>query len=224
MLEPFQPRHGDYPAMFSSLLAGAGIAAEQITCIDVRSSKLPDPGAYAGYLITGSRHSVYDPLPWIADTADFVRAAMAAQRKVVGICFGHQLLAHFFGGRVEPAAAGWAVGVHRNRIVRQLPWMTPSAGELDLLSSHKDQVVQLPPQANLIAATEFCSCAGFTLGEYGLALQSHPEFSASYAADLLDHRRSLLGDAVHGVGKASLSCPLSNATAASWIVNFLQEG
>lgn len=119
----FQPDHGDYPEMFLQLLTGAGLDAAQVDTVDVQRDPLPEPGAYRGYLITGSKHSVYDDEPWISRLADFVGAAMSAGSKVVGICFGHQLLAHFFGGQVTAASNGWAVGVHDNLVLAQMPWM-----------------------------------------------------------------------------------------------------
>ncbi len=221
-----QTEHGDYPAMFRRLLSAAGLPAQQIAAIDMRNlpvADLPDPTDYAGYLITGSKHSVYDNLPWIAQTADFARAAMAAQRPVVGICFGHQLLAHFFGGKVGPADNGWAVGVHHNQVLTQQKWMQPASSSLAMLSSHQDQVLELPPQAQRFALTSHCPNAGFTLGRYGLAMQSHPEFSADYARRLMNRRIDSIGAEVVDAAIESMQCPLDNQVAARWIVNFLTQ-
>ena len=148
---------------------------------------------------------------------------MELGRKVVGICFGHQLLAHYFGGEVGLADQGWAVGVHENTLVAQHPWMQPQASALCLLSSHQDQVQRLPEGATLIASTPHCPIAGFVIGETALALQSHPEFSASYAGELMQHRAQILGQEVLAEGLSSLVCPLDNQVAGQWIVNFLTD-
>lgn len=219
----YQPRHGDYPAMFVQLLGDAGIAAEQIDSYDVQREPYPELTAYAGYLITGSKYSVYDKEAWIAELAEFVGAAMAIGRKVVGICFGHQLLAHFFGGHVGVASNGWVVGVHQNSVHTQLPWMQPRADNLSMLSSHQDQVQALPKGAQLIASTEHCPMAGFVVGNIALGLQSHPEFSAAYAADVMTLRTKTLGHTVLTQGLESLDRPLDTTVAGQWIANFLQH-
>lgn len=219
----YQARHGDYPDMFVKLLGDTGIAAAQIDTFNVQQETYPEPTAYAGYLITGSKSSVYDNEVWIAELAEFVGSAMTAGRKVVGICFGHQLLAHFFGGHVGVASSGWAVGVHQNSVLAQLPWMQPRTNNLSMLSSHKDQVQVLPKDAELIVSTEHCPIAGFVVGNIALGLQSHPEYSAAYAADLMNLRTGILGPTVLAQGLGTLDCPLDTKVAGQWIANFLQS-
>jgi len=224
VLEQFQPQHGDYPIMFRETLAAAGLPASQLDCVDVRNPEnLPAVDAYAGYLVTGSRYSVYDDLPWIAELAGFVESAMAQCLPVVGVCFGHQLLAHFFGGQVGPAPVGWTVGVQHVHVSQQHPWMRPPAAQLNMLSSHKDQVLRLPANAQVFASTDTCPVAGFTLGDYGLGIQGHPEFNAPYAADLMNYRQSLLGEQIYQTGVQSLTCPLTSSITARWVVQFLQS-
>ena len=217
----YQSRHGDYPDMFVRLLGEAGIAAAQVDAFDVQRESYPDPAVYTGYLITGSKSSVYDDEPWIPQLAAFVDAAMAAGRKVVGICFGHQLLAHYFGGHVEASSKGWAVGVHQNTVLTQLPWMLPPTNNLSMVSSHKDQVLALPADATLIVSTEHCPIAGFVVGDLALALQGHPEYSTAYAADLMSLREHTLGPTLFADGLASLDCPLDTNVVGQWIANFL---
>ena len=164
VMERFRDRHGDYPQMFMDVLCEAADGAPlAFDSIDARDGAYPDPDACDAYLITGSRHSVYDDLPWIPALAGFVGEALGAGSKVIGICFGHQLMAHFFGGLTEPAP-GWAVGVHQSRIVADAPWLEPKMERFGLLSSHKDQVTRLPEGAELIASNECCPIAGVHLG------------------------------------------------------------
>lgn len=225
VLEQFVPRHGDYPEMFRALLGDpdvqpAGAPPPAFLDIDVRGADFPDPDACDAYVITGSRHSVYDDLPWIVPLVEFVRAALVRRRRVVGICFGHQLVAHFFGGETRPAAAGWCVGVQRARIEADEAWMQPPVAELGLLASHKDQVVRLPPGARRIAAGEHCPEAGFVLGDV-LTFQGHPEFSKAYAGELMDMREALLGSATYQLGKASLALATDSALVARWMLAFM---
>lgn len=232
-------RHGDYPDMFQRLLTAAVPAPAAVadrpsplefTSYDAVAGQLPEAvDACDTYLVTGSRHSVYDELPWIAPLAGFVGEAMAAGRRVVAICFGHQLVAHFFGGETRKAEQGWCVGVHEAAIVDRCDWMTPPADRLRLLASHQDQVVRLPPRARLFAAGDTCPLAGFVLAaEQGpgavLTFQGHPEFTPAYAEALMDSRQEVLGETVYRAGKASLAEPTEHARVAAWILTFLGAG
>ena len=220
VMERFRGRHGDYPQMFEAALTaaadGAPLAFETIDCVQ---AAYPAPGCCDAYVITGSRQSVYDEDPWIARLAKFVGEALDAGSKVVGICFGHQLIAHFFGGEAGPAP-GWAVGVHESRIVAHAPWLEPEMNRFRLLSSHKDQVTRLPEGAELFATNDFCPIAGFTWGEGVLTLQGHPEFRKAYSRDLMNMRRDLLGEDTYQAGVDSLDEDIHPVAAGRWILNF----
>ncbi|MEM7078113.1 MAG: GMP synthase [Pseudomonadota bacterium] len=218
VLDEFQDRFGDYPQMFRDLLLAVD-GQLRFTEYDVRVA-LPADFACDAYLITGSRHSVYDDLPWIPALADYVRTAMAQGRKILGICFGHQLLAHFFGGHVAPAPGGWAVGVHASTLTPRA-WMGDDAPTaMALLSSHKDQVQALPPTAQLYASNTFCPLAGFTLGEAAITIQGHPEFAKPYAAALMNFRRELLGEETFSAGMASLAHDTDSLQMARLLLDF----
>lgn len=235
VLAEFVPQHGDYPDMFRALLTDPRTRSPETPAptfvdIDGQAQAFPAPSACDGYVITGSRHSVYDDLPWIAPVAGFVGAALAAGRPVVGICFGHQLIAQYFGGETRAAATGWCVGVQRARVVAREPWMRPAASELRLLASHQDQVVRLPPDARPFAAGHSCPQAGFVLRAGGarraeaLTFQGHPEFSRGYAAALLASREATLGADVYRAGMASLDEATNADVVATWMLDFLARG
>ena len=220
VLARFQPDHGDYPQMFMDLFDAAGEdMALTYEVINAQAGAYPPADRCHGYVITGSRHSVYDDLPWIAELAAFTERAIEAGRPVVGICFGHQLMAHFFGGRTAKAS-GWAVGAHASQLLADEPWLSPHVHEFNLLSSHKDQVTELPPGARLIASNDFCPLAGFTHGELVLTFQGHPEFRKSYSRDLMNMRRDLLGEDTWRAGMASLELDTHQGLVGRWILNF----
>jgi GMP synthase-like glutamine amidotransferase len=205
--------HGRYPAMFERLL---GVEAASY---DVAAAELPpDVGRHAAYLITGSSAGVYEDLPWIAKLATFLRAAKG-RAKLVGICFGHQIMAEAFGGRVEKSAKGWGVGLHGYPIVRREPWMD-EAPLVSAPASHQDQVVQPPPDADLIASSVFTPYAGFSWRDQdAISFQFHPEMSPAFARALYDSRR----DRIPGVDAAiaSLDAPNDNQRIGGWINRFL---
>ena len=222
----FQPQHGDYPAMFRAMLmSGAEDIPLEIRDYDVQRGEYPARiDECDAYLITGSRESVYDDQPWIHRLAEFVRQLDAARHKVVGICFGHQLIAHVLGGETRAAAGGWAVGLQQTCVLEPQEWMLPYRERFGLLSSHKDQVVRLPDRARRFASTEFCPNSGFTIGDHILTFQGHPEFSKEYSRALMDFRRELLGEEVYNAGVESLQQSSHQPMIGHWIINFMAAG
>jgi GMP synthase-like glutamine amidotransferase len=127
-------RFGNYPAMFAQMLGHEF----DIESFDVQSGELPsDPAAHHAYLITGSPAGVYDPLPWIEPLQEFIRSAKDS--RMVGVCFGHQIMSEALGGHVEKSEKGWAAGLHRYSVERREPWMDGDASAtITAPASHQD--------------------------------------------------------------------------------------
>jgi GMP synthase-like glutamine amidotransferase len=204
---------GDYPAMFGELL-GSGF---EIESFDVQKGELPEPGAHHALLISGSPAGVYDPLPWIAPLQDFIRAA--DQAKMVGICFGHQVMAEALGGHVEKSDKGWGVGLHRYEIRYREPWMD-GATSVALPASHQDQVVVQPPGTKVTLESNFTPYAGLAWTDRpAISFQFHPEFSPAFAKALIEQRYDRVPDPDAAI--ASLDAPNDNELVGRWIRNFL---
>ena len=221
--EEFRSDHRDYGQMFHDLLSP--VAGSGVICFedyDVARGKFPiRADACDAYLITGSRESVYAETEWIATLSRFVAELHAQRRKLVGICFGHQLIAHVLGGEAGPASNGWAVGVHQSQVMAKPRWMEPDAESFGLISSHKDQVERLPADARLLATNAFCPNAAFQVGEHMLAFQGHPEFSKHNSRTLMNSRRESLGEERYEQGIASLQQDIHADLVARWILNFV---
>ena len=174
------------------------------------------------YVITGSSNGVYDLDAWIPDLIQFIRDSYQAGKKLVGICFGHQILAHALGGHAEKSVKGWGLGLKSFSISQPKPWMTDVPEECMLHFAHQDQVVTLPPQAELLGGNAFCPNAFFVIADQVLGIQGHPEFSRSMMDDLLAPMRKELEPEVHETAVASLSQGTpDNELVGQWLVNFL---
>jgi len=204
---------GTYPDMFARLL-GAGF---EIEIFDVQAGALPEADMHAAYLITGSPAGVYDPLPWIDPLQRFIRSA--GDSKMVGICFGHQVMAEALGGHVEKSDKGWGAGLHRYSIVRSEPWID-SAGTIAAPASHQDQVVVQPPNTDVVAASDFTPLAALAWRDRpAVSFQFHPEFSPAFAKALIAQRFDIVSDPDAAI--ASLDAPNDSARVGQWIRNFL---
>lgn len=219
-----QDRHGNYPQMFLRLLR-QHIPEAHIEVYRTQDGHLPESvEACDAYLTTGSKYGVYDGLPWIAALQEFVASLWEQHKPLVGICFGHQLMAQALGGEVRKSDKGWGVGVSFNQVAARKPWMEPWQDKLDLIVSHQDQVVLLPPQAEVLAHSEFCNYYLVQYGEHFMSVQGHPEFCKGYSSDLMKAREGLIPAERLRAGHASLSADIDGPLMIRWIVNFLQVG
>ena len=208
-------RFGDYPSMFARML-GDGF---EIESFEVAAGELPaDPAAFDAYLITGSPAGVYDPLPWIEPLMEFIRSTKNS--KMVGVCFGHQVMSEALGGHVEKSDKGWGAGLHQYSIVRREPWMDGEA-EVAVPASHQDQVVVQPPNTEIVATSAFAPYAALAWTDRpAISFQFHPEFAPAFAKALIEQRYDIVPDPDTAI--ASLDAPNDNARVAAWIRRFLK--
>lgn len=218
-------RFPDYPEMFRRMFAGVDAAITCETVSIVRGEALPDPATLEAVLYTGSPAGVYDPLPWIAPLAEFIRGAAAARTPQVGICFGHQIMGEALGGKVVKSDKGWGVGRHTYEIVQCPDWSTtPCPPSLSVSVSHQDQVVVLPPAASVIAQSDFTPYAGLNYLDFpAISFQCHPEFEPDFTAALYTARRgATLTEAEADAAVASLAGVCDRRLLAGWIASFLR--
>ena len=216
------PDFGEYPDMFTALLAKADPDLEFVV-YDVEEGEYPDDiDEVDAYLITGSKSSVDEEKAWIARLMDFVRELHAREKKIVGICFGHQIIAHALGGKTEKSHTGWGVGRHTHSFNHSPDWHDGGDADFDILVSHQDQVVANATGAKVLAGSDFCENAVVQLGDHILTFQGHPEFVSEYSREIMDFRREAIGEDVYSSGMDSLAKDAEGDRVARWIVNFLK--
>jgi GMP synthase (glutamine-hydrolysing) len=201
---------GDYPDFFETLLAGRGLTFRRWAVL--RNEFPADVHDCEGWLITGSRFGAYEPHPWIPPLEDFIRTAYAAHVPVVGVCFGHQIIAQAMGGKVEKFKGGWTVG----------PTAYDFGDEkLTLNAWHQDQVTRKPEGAKVVATTEFCENAALLYDDRMFSVQPHPEFRNDFLQGLIDKRgRGLVPDALLDAATARLDTQPDSPKMADRIAQF----
>ncbi len=203
---------GDVNTFFMRLLDGQDFSFETYAVVD---DAFPDsPTDCDGWLITGSKHGAYEDLPWIGQLETLIRDIYATARPLVGICFGHQIIAQALGGKVEKFDGGWAVG-------RQTyDWQ---GEQVSLNAWHQDQVVQRPENATPLACNDFCENAALVYDNRVFTLQAHPEFGDPMIDGLIQARAGTVPPALIETAKSNLGKDNDNLRLAKQIGTFFKE-
>lgn len=215
-------RHGSFPDMFERMIrAEDPTATVEIVSIP-NGDKLPDPGKLEAVLITGAAAGVYDGLDWIAPLEDFVRKAYTNKTPMVGVCFGHQLIAQALGGTVRKSEKGWGIGRH---VYQVLPENGVVDGEtIAIACSHQDQVIEAPSDALTILSSDFTPHAGLLYANgTTLTVQPHPEFDVGFAQVCCELREGKAPEDVIATARESLAQPMDNAKLGGAITRFLAK-
>lgn len=207
--------------MFQRLFSQQPIAAEFVVYNVMEGHYPADSEVFDAYLVTGSKADSFATDPWIETLKAYLLNRYERGDKLLGICFGHQLLALLLGGKSERASQGWGVGTHNYQLAAKAPWMSPVVEELTLLISHQDQVTALPENATVIASSDFCPFAAYHINDQVLCFQGHPEFIHDYSRALLDIRQLNLGEQIYQQGVASLARDHHGVTVAEWMMRFV---
>jgi len=211
--EPLEKKFGDYDAMFRTLLDGNGFEFVTYAVVD---GEFPDgPDDADGWLITGSRHGAYEDHPWIPPLEELIRQIQAAGKPLIGVCFGHQIIAQALGGEVEKFKGGWAIG----RTEYDYDGETVS-----LNAWHQDQVTQRPESARLLGTNPFCENAMLAYGDTIWTVQAHPEYSNDFIHGLMETRgKGVVPDALMKDAKTRETAPDDNERIGRLMADFLKK-
>lgn len=185
---------GDYEDWIAAGMNGS--SADVITLDAATSPSYPKPDEVAGIVITGSGAMVTDADPWMAHGAAWLAAAVRARRPTLGICFGHQWLAHALGGAVNDNPRGVEVGtatLHTFPAAQTDPLFAALPESFQAQVSHRQSVLTLPPGAELLARSTQEPHHAFRWGPTAWGIQFHPEFSATVIPHFIRYYEGLLG-------------------------------
>jgi len=214
---------GDYPQMFSDILGQIEPQVE-IRYFSAVEQQLPsDIDQCDAYMTSGSKCGVNDDLVWIRELEDFIRRLYQANKALVGICFGHQLITKALGGQVEKSAKGWGIGIAESQVQVRPDWMSVAPNNVNLIVSHQDQIVELPPATTVLMSSDFCPYSMILVGQCFIGIQGHPEFSRQYSLALMNARRDRIPAAVIETGASSLNGKVDDLAVMKWLVKFLDQ-
>jgi GMP synthase (glutamine-hydrolysing) len=185
-------RFGDYDAWFARALEPTGARVE---VHDVVAEAPPDPGSADGWVITGSRSSLTAVESWAEQLLEWIREAARREAPLLGVCYGHQAVSKALGGDVLRHPHGWEIGtveIELTEAGRRDPLFDGFPERFLVQTTHEDHVVELPPDAVLLAGNLHSPVQAAAIGASIRTVQFHPEVTAPIAADFVAHRRPLL--------------------------------
>ena len=222
---PLKPRFGHYPGMFRRMFdeTGADFSYEDVPVHE--GAPFPDPAQLDAVLIPGSAAGVYDThYSWMEPLRAFIQAAYASRTPMIGICFGHQIMADALGGDVRKSEKGWGLGRHTYGVTDRPQVLAGSPDTLAVACSHQDQVIVAPGEADVFLSSGFTPNAGLLYRNgAAISLQPHPEFDDAYTLALVELRRGKAPDAVIDAALASISTPSHSGEVAGYLGAFLRS-
>ena len=212
--EEIAAKYRSHADLFKTLFDGRGL---EFDVYEVNHGRFPTSvNSAESYLIIGSQHGVYEDHVWISTLERFIRNCYKTAKPVVGICFGHQVMAKALGGQVEKFSAGWALGRQEYRDLD---------GQLIAINAfHQDQVLVAPQGCTTILSSEFCAYAALSYQEKGLSFQGHPEMDAEFIHDLLDVKVDLFLPDKIARARKSLDPTMDVGDVISQMVDMLSSG
>lgn len=220
MLDQF----GRYPTQFQDMFASAGEAFDFESAFVLDGASFPDPSALEGIVITGSAAGVYDTPEWMDPLRDFIRKAYADKTPMLGVCFGHQIMADALGGDVRKSEKGWGLGRHVYE-VKANPGFMNGVAKVAIAASHRDQVITPPAEAEVFLASEFTPNAGLIYKSgTAISMQPHPEFDLGFSRGLVELRRNdPLNDQQVAAADKTLDVPVDNVEVAKELARFFKN-
>ncbi|KAK1420926.1 hypothetical protein QVD17_22896 [Tagetes erecta] len=214
----------EYGGYFNVFVAAFGEEEEErwdmYRVVDGEFPNMHEVERYDGFVVSGSPYDAYGDDDWILELSCLLQTLYSLQKKVLGICFGHQVLCRALGGKVGKSDSGWDIGLRKVNIVKDLSpcsflqtllQVQTSPAMLTIIQCHQDQVWELPAGAKVIAFSDKTGVEMFTIGNHILGIQGHPEYSKDILNNLID--RLLYQDSIQIEVAKDARSRLENAEA-----------
>ncbi len=217
-------QYGGFDDMVCSM---AGLESAKTRIVRVYAGEEPGPVAsYSAAILTGSPANITDKLAWSENTAGWIRDAMDAELPLLGICYGHQLLAHALGGHVDYHPSGRETGtwmMHQTEAGLADEWMQHVPAQFPAQLLHEQAVMQAPAGAVVLARNEHDPHQMLRYGAKAVGMQFHPEFSASVMRSyilLLSEMLAREGADVQALAAAVRETPVATGLMASFLAKY----
>lgn len=187
-------RHGDFDAQFREAIGDAWQGPWATADARDLELSLPAYDSIAGVIVTGSSASVTDrgDEPWMLRLEGWLRGAVEAEVPLLGVCFGHQILATALGGEVRKNPVGRAIGSRSVRRLTDDPLLRGIPETFSVNVSHRDHVAVPPPNTTSLVTADHDLVHAFAAGRFARAVQFHPEFHDEIVRGYIEARRELL--------------------------------
>ncbi|XVE71694.1 hypothetical protein DITRI_Ditri10aG0172100 [Diplodiscus trichospermus] len=184
--------YGGYFNVFVAAFGEEGERWDLFRVIDGEFPEMNELHKYDGFVVSGSPYDAYGNDYWILKLCFLLQTLDAMEKKVLGVCFGHQVLCRSLGGKVGKAFTGWDIGLRKVKIVKDmsvtsfLEDMDEIPTSLSIIECHQDEVWEVPMEAEVIAFSDKTGVEMFTIGEHILGIQGHPEYTKDILHNLID--------------------------------------
>ncbi|KAJ8768055.1 hypothetical protein K2173_020995 [Erythroxylum novogranatense] len=214
-----------YGGYFDVFVAAFGEEGEIWDFYRVVEGEFPDKDElekYDGFVVSGSPYDSYGNDDWILQLCLLLQTLNIMKKKVLGVCFGHQILCRALGGKVGKARTGWDVGLRRVELVKDLgPCslngdLSENPPSLSIIECHQDEVWEVPSGALVIAFSDKTGVEMFTMGDHILGIQGHPEYTKDILYNLVD--RLLINNCIKKdlAERAKLGLEMAEPDRKSW--------
>lgn len=202
-------RYGGYFSLFANMLREPGESWDSFRVIDGQFPAMEDLCKYDGFVVTGSRYDAHGNDVWILKLCHFLQTLNTMAIKVLGVCFGHQVLCRALGGKTGRANVGWDIGLRKIKVLDKLSAKysgleIPSV--ISIIECHQDEVYKVPLGAEILASSGKTNVEMFSLGDNILGIQGHPEYTADILFNLVDGLidKNLIGEKMSDEANKSL--------------------
>lgn len=235
-LPPVKEKYGSYGEIFEILLASGAKSMNRPDLVpgdglDVSKWEVVDKMEYPkleevdALLITGSKHNAFDDTPWIVKLVDYAKEALASKRvRIIGVCFGHQILGRALGAKVGRNEIAWEIAVNDVELSKKGKELF-GKDKIALHQMHRDIVFTYPDGVEALGSSPVCQVQGMYSPKSLISVQGHPEFKQDIMQEIIQarHSQGIFDDLQYQEGVHKMALPHDGVLVAAGFLKFLLE-